>query len=305
MRGSPYFQSAELIRSIFLPGLKKEDRSDPNSPHYQMLSSYQSAASYRRVFENLMHYLREHWNVKDIEKIEEHHVLAYLEYKVEYYPSRSYLEKIVSAIGKLEAALNRFSQSKGAVQKNYDFSKRLEMLKLYRNLDLLADNYHNRAYPDPDLLIQTLSHPLHRLSSRIQYEGGTRFEGVGLIKAEQLRGAVFDSITQKEKYSILTREKGGKEGPVLVEKETYVQLEGYIREHDKFKIDRQMYYTDLRKTADILNFPRESSHGLRWNFAKRRMMEYAKVGYTYEQSLQGVSWEMKHNRASITSWYIG
>lgn len=305
MRGSPYFQSAELIRCIFLPGLKKEDRSDPNSPHYQMLSSYQSAASYRRVFENLMHYLKEHWNIKDIEKIEEHHVLTYLEYKVEYYPSRGYLEKIVSAIGKLEVALNRFSQSKGAVQKIYDFSKRLEMLKLYRNLDLLAENYHNRAYPDPSLLIQTLSDPLHRLAATIQYEGGARFEGVGLIKADQLQGVVFDPITKTEKYSILTREKGGKEGPVLIEQDTFNQLDEHLREHGKLKINRQSYYADLRKTADFLNFPRESSHGLRWNFAKRRMMEYAQAGYTYEQSLQGVSWEMKHNRASITAHYLG
>jgi hypothetical protein len=49
----------------------------------------------------------------------------------------------------------------------------------------------------------------------------------------------------------------------------------------------------------------EGSHGLRWNFAKRRIMEYAKAGYTYEQSLQAVSWEMKHNRASITEHYLG
>jgi len=44
---------------------------------------------------------------------------------------------------------------------------------------------------------------------------------------------------------------------------------------------------------------------LRWNFAKRRMLEYAKAGYSYGQSLQEVSYEMKHNRASITEHYLG
>ena len=305
MRGSPYYQSAELIRCIFSPGLKKEERSDPNGPSYKMLSSYESAATYRRVFENIMYYLKEEWKIKDIEKIEEYHLLAYLEYKVEYYPTRNYVEKIVSAIGKLEFALNRFNKTKGVILRNYDFSKRLEMLKLYRNHDLLADNYHNRAYPDPALLIQTLSNPMHALAAKIQYEGGARFEGVGLIKANQLQSMVFDPITKKEKYSVLTKEKGGKEGPALVKKETYEELSRYIQDNGVFKINRQSYYVDLSKAADSLDFKREASHGLRWNFAQRRLMEYAQAGYTYEQSLQGVSWEMKHNRADITQHYLG
>jgi integrase len=305
MRGSPYFQSTQLVQILFLPGIKKDDRVDPESPYYQMVSSYETMASYRRVFENLMLYLKEHWKIKDCEKIEEEHVLAYIELKVEDHPSRQYLEKIVSAIGKLEVALNRFSQTKGAIQRTYDFSKRLEMLKLYRNLNLLADNYHNRAYPDPIRLIQTLSNPLHALAAQIQLEGGCRFEGVGLIKDSQLQGIQFDKITKTYKYSLLTREKGGKEGIVLIKKETYDELASYIQQNGKFKIDRQSYYNDIRKSVDILNFPREASHGFRWNFAKQRMMEYAQAGYTFEQSLQGVSWEMKHNRASITTRYLG
>jgi hypothetical protein len=35
------------------------------------------------------------------------------------------------------------------------------------------------------------------------------------------------------------------------------------------------------------------------------MIEYSRAGYTYEQSLQAVSWEMKHNRANITEHYLG
>ncbi len=30
-----------------------------------------------------------------------------------------------------------------------------------------------------------------------------------------------------------------------------------------------------------------------------------KHGYSYEQALQGVSWEMKHYRANITERYLG
>ncbi|MGE4456838.1 MAG: hypothetical protein AB7E13_07865 [Arcobacteraceae bacterium] len=34
------------------------------------------------------------------------------------------------------------------------------------------------------------------------------------------------------------------------------------------------------------------------------ILEYAKAGYSYAQSLQEVSYEMKHNRASITEHYL-
>ncbi|MGE3614088.1 MAG: hypothetical protein AB7G20_11505 [Sulfurimonas sp.] len=33
--------------------------------------------------------------------------------------------------------------------------------------------------------------------------------------------------------------------------------------------------------------------------------KYAKSGYSYAQSLQEASYEMKHNRASITEHYLG
>ncbi|NOQ32101.1 MAG: hypothetical protein GQ570_13370 [Helicobacteraceae bacterium] len=49
----------------------------------------------------------------------------------------------------------------------------------------------------------------------------------------------------------------------------------------------------------------EGSHGFRWNFAKNRMMEYSQAKYSYDNSLLGVSTEMKHNRANITEHYLG
>ena len=103
---------------------------------------------------------------------------------------------------------------------------------------------------------------------------------------------------------MLTKEKGGKSGEVLVSIDTYTNLESYILEYDKFKINRQKYYNDIKQAAISLNENPEASHGLRWNFAKRRMFEYGKAGYSYEECLQQVSYEMKHNRASITQHYL-
>lgn len=305
MRGSVYYQSAELIKTIFVEGAKKTERVDKMHPHYQCIASYKTAKAYRDVWENFFHYLREHWKIKDPILITGEMVASYMEYKSEYHVSKQYLEKISSAMGKLEIALKRYTLSKYYEAAEYDFSIRQHVLDTSRDLKLVANNYHNRTYKYPLIVIASLSDPLFRLAATIQYESGARFEGVGLIKIEQMYGIQFDPITNSDKGVVITKEKGGKEGSVFVSITTYNRLLHHFKTNKHFKIDRQKYSYDIRAAAEKMGMIPEGSHGLRWNFCKRRMMEYAKAGYTYEQSLQAVSWEMKHNRASITQHYLG
>lgn len=304
MRGSVYFQSSILCQNAFFEGAKKTERIDPNHFHYQKIASYKTMESYRNIWNNFFNYLREHWQIKDAEKINGEHVAAYLDYKIGYYPSVKYIQRISSAMNKLEFALKQFTLATYGRAENYDFSIRQQIIDESRDLDLVANNYHNRTYKDPQLLIASLIEGTHRLAATIQYEGGARIEGVALIKPEQLHGIRFDPITNSEKGIIFTKEKGGKEGDVLVSVNAYNRLLNHFKTNKYFKIDRQKYSYDIRNTCECIGIIPEGSHGLRWNFAKRRMMEYAKAGYTYEQSIQSVSWEMKHNRANITEHYL-
>ena len=305
MRGSVYYQSSQLVKQIFQEGLKKEDKINPNHEYYKMVSSYKTMESYRRVWNNFFNYLKEYWKIKDFEKIEAQHIEAYMDYKIEYYPSKQYLEKISAALGKLEVALKNFAKNIHKIEKDYDFSIRQAILDQARDLKFVANNYHNRAYNNPELLISNLKNSMHQLAAKIQLEGGARIEGVALIKPEQLLGIKIDKVTQVEKGIIYTKEKGGKQGEVLVSLETYAELENHLSLNLKFKINRQDYYNDIKQAAIISKEVSEGSHGLRWNFAKRRMFEYGKAGYSYSDSLQQVSYEMKHNRASITEHYLG
>ncbi|MCT7544688.1 site-specific integrase [Aliarcobacter cryaerophilus] len=305
MRGSVYYQSSQLVKQIFQEGAKKEDKINPNHEYYQMVSSYKTMESYRRVWNNFFNYLLEHWKIRNFEKIEAQHIQAYMDYKIEYYPSKQYLEKISASLGKLEIALKNFSKNIHNENREYDFSIRQTILNEARDLKVVANNYHNRAYKNPMLLISNLKNPINQLAAKIQLEGGARIEGVALIKPEQLRGKKIDKVTQVEKGIIYTKEKGGKQGEVLVSLETYKELENYISINSKFKINRQDYYNDIKQATFATKEIAEGSHGLRWNFAKRRMFQYAKADYTYSDSLQEVSYEMKHNRASITEHYLG
>lgn len=38
MRGSVYYQSSQLVKQVFIAGLKKEDKVNLHHPHYQFVS---------------------------------------------------------------------------------------------------------------------------------------------------------------------------------------------------------------------------------------------------------------------------
>ena len=82
---------------------------------------------------------------------------------------------------KLEIALNRYSKEKYQFPIIYDFKIRQELLNNARDLKLVANNYHNRVYDNP-LIIMKISQSKHQLAATIQLEGGARSEGVTLIK---------------------------------------------------------------------------------------------------------------------------
>ena len=307
MRGSVYHQTANLVKVIFVEGAKKEERIDQNHDYYQCVASYNTMDTYRSVWNNFFNYLREHWKLKNCELITQEHVEAYFLYKIEYYPSKQYAEKISAALGKLEVALNKYSKLYNSEPRVYNFSIRQQILNKSRDHKLVANNYINRTYQNPQEIINSLSTQEHKLAASIQLEGGARVEGVGLIKKEQLHGYRIDEIAQVRKGIIETREKGGKVGDVLVSSEIYTALENYftLNQESTFKISYQNYSDDIKNTCQYLNMHPHGSHGFRWTFAQNRVREYQKNGYSYEQSLQGTSWEMKHFRASITEHYLG
>ena len=100
MRGSVYYQSAVLTKVIFFEGSKKENRINPNHVQYQCISSFKTMETYRNVWNNFFNYLKEHFKLKNCELINDKHIKNYIEYKIEYYPSKQYLEKITSVLGK-------------------------------------------------------------------------------------------------------------------------------------------------------------------------------------------------------------
>ncbi|MDD4950521.1 PRC-barrel domain-containing protein [Sulfuricurvum sp.] len=305
MRGSVDWQTAELVKVIFVEGTKKEDRVNPTHSNFLCVSSFKTMETYRSVLNNAGHWMKEFYCIKDFEQITAEHIEAYMLYKIEYYPSKQYLAKISAALGKLEIALKRYTLQKYGVEKHYDFQIRQLHLTMAKSLNWVYDGYRNRVYTNPYALIASMTNPLHTIGASIQVQGGSRAEGICLIKAEQLHGYRIDNIIGKEVGVIETKEKGGKIGDILVNIETYQKVEAIIKMDGKFKINYKAYTEEIRNVCKKHGVSCESSHGFRWTYAQRRVREYQKAGYSYEEALQGVSWEMKHFRCSVTEHYLG
>lgn len=293
-------------KKIFVEGAKKLDRINPHHEHYNCIASYNSMETYRRVWNNLFNYLREHWKLKNCELIKYEHIEAYYLYKIEYYPSKQYAEKIVSAIMKLEFVLNKYSKEKYSNPITYDFQKLRRLFSASKKVDMLADVHKSRCFNNPYIVIDYLELSIHKLAALIQLESGARSEAVTLINKLQMKGIKFDDITKKKVGVIETREKGGKIGDVFISIKTYRLLEKYLEDKNisSFRIKYQKYANDIKQACLLAKENQNGSHGFRWTFARNRVREYQQHGYSYEQALQGVSWEMKHYRASITEHYL-
>jgi hypothetical protein len=261
--------------------------------------------AYRQIWNNFGHYLRDVWGIKNFENVESQHVEDYIESKIIDGASKQYIEKISSAFSKLEVALTQFSAQYSRASEVYDFKNKIKVIARHKKSGKIEKNYHNRAYIHPQKIIDNLSNPLFKLAAIIQCDGGTRFKGVRKIKMSQMKGTKIDEITGRFVGIIETKEKGGRVGDVLVEIDTYASLEKVLLRENEFRIDYGKYAKSIRDTCELLDVECHGSHGFRWNFAKRRFVEYQHVGYGYDESLSKVSTEMKHNRTYITEHYLG
>ena len=304
MRGSIYYQTSVLTKNIFKSGVNKVEKINIKSENYQYISSFQTMKSYRMIWNDFGKFLYEVYEIKDFEQIRSEHVEKFMYEKIFNNVAHQYLQKVSSSIGKLEFILTRLSKlyNKNIV---YDFSIRIKIVKNAKIYALTNNNYRDRAYENPKLISSFIKNEKYKLASLIQTCSGTRAEGICLIKQSQLHGYKQDTVTNKEIGLVETKEKGGKIGHIYIELELYKQLEKIIQTDSFFKIDYQKYVGAIRKACLIVGVQSEGTHGFRWNFAQKRVIEYQNANYCYRDSLQLVSKEMKHERPDITCHYIG
>ena len=335
MRGSHANILTEICKVIYEPELSKIEQKKEG-----LLANAHTVETYKNIWDEIIQFVLVECKIKDFQAIESQHIESYFSQKLQTGITIQYAELISSAIGKLEIALKKLAQKFHNHHKyvEYDFSIRFKLLKEAKEANMLKKGskvkYYSRAYANPCALINALTHPWFRLAATIQFEGGARVSAVEKIYplrqikphklidnkltnieivkespkhvfVKQLQGIQPDFYTKEKVGYLLTVEKGGKPGLVRISIDTYELLEMYLEENGSFEIAYDAYIDALKEAAEKTHQTYNGSHGLRWNYAQNRIVELQEYGYSYAQSEQIVSWEMKHNRASITQHYIG
>ena len=63
MRGSIYYQTAQLAKVIFKEGVSKVERVDEKSENYKCVTSFSTMQSYKSIWNHFGKYLRDVWNI--------------------------------------------------------------------------------------------------------------------------------------------------------------------------------------------------------------------------------------------------
>jgi integrase len=204
---------------------------------------------------------------------------------------------------KLSKALGLYAQNSGSSRK-YNFTDQINECRCLARQVL--DRFEGvRAYDSPAKLIEAMDPGAFRAGALVQLQSGARLDEVALIRYEQLVGVRQDQITGQGRGCISIKGKGGKANTILVSENVYDYLVSYIQNYGMYKVDKDLYRRLLRKASVQTNQLYSGSHGLRWNFARRRMKECQLHDLSFDASLLQVSQEMGHQRASITKHYLG
>jgi integrase len=291
---------------------KQNLASDRLSPTWHRIGkqigihSYRTADLYRAIWDQVGNYVKAEFKVKDLEKIEPHHIKSYLESKVEKGLAHSTFSQHASALEKFESALNGFAQEKGT-GKVYDFTESINSVRkeAHKTLERFRDT---RAYDDPRALISAIRDDNHKLTAKIQLESGCRVSECTNLSEKNLVGFKKDPVTGEEKGVIyIEKAKGGKCGKKYMAKETYKELENKIKTsaEGRFVVNNDSYRAGLKRAAERTDQRYTGAHGLRWNFAQERFKEVqGEGGQSYTQALFQVSGELFHARADITEHYL-
>ena len=252
--------------------------------------SYNTANFYRGVWIDCLKETRENFGMRDVEQMKGEHIQAFLQGKVDKGVAKATLQNYAGACEKLGVALNMYA-GKTESGRTYDFSGHIaEVRSAGRNLE---HKDQSRAYENPKELIANIKNPDFQLAATLQYVLGARVYEVAKITTGQLK-----------ENTLTYQSKGGK----MLHRELPSALAGKLQDRmnrsGNFQVDKREYRNSLQKAADRTIQAYQGTHGLRWNYAQEKFMEYQREGATYEQALSMVSHDLGHNRADITEHYL-
>jgi len=278
-----------------------------NISKHTRIHAYSTAEDYKDTWHSFARFAKREFDLKDITLTSIDHIQAYFEDRIASKISISTWIKEAAHLSKFQNALELFVSKYQMDRAVGDFRLAINQLRpIARNC--LSERYKRGGYIDPLGVISHIPNQRSRLVARIQFEGGARLREAVLIKQSQMLGFDMDPVTKKQKGKVhLSDTKGGKPRDIYLAPDTFRSLQEEInKELSRFSIKQKTYAAHIAEAAKMTGESNCGTHDFRYSFAQNRYLELtdAKVGLCHEQAIQQISWEMGHERASITMHYL-
>ena len=261
--------------------------------------SYATKNRYFDVWVNLGKYMKSQ-GIKSFDQLTPELIKDYLNSKLSEGVSKQTMQTTMSALEKLEIALNRHAEATNSHQR-YSFQDALKEIR--REVRQIKAEVKPRAYQNPQRIIENLKNPDHRTVAELQYHSGARIHEAVVIKPDQLKGYRKD-VDGQTKGVVQIKGKGGKVRDLLVPVDTYNHVKKTIEQKGIWKVDQTSYRKALKEACLEVGEKPLGSHGLRWNYASERLNVYVEKYGSLERALAETSRDMGHDRADITLRYL-
>ncbi len=309
MRGSVSWQVNTVLNGIKEIGNSRHETKqqiDYSNPHQLAQStgiySYKTLDTYRNVIENLLQYTKENLGIKDIEKLDSDAIKSYLENKLQEGISYNTLKTYVSAITKLEVALQAYNGNE------YNLSNAAQNVLQQARADGAGPKEQHRAFQNPQAVLENIKNPEYRTIAAFQLASGLRLSELNHIRPDQLReenGRMFVKVEQG---------KGGKDRTVEVkDRQAFKDFKTVVESKQKtegkyagkYTFSKSAYRSAVARAAAKAGETERGTHSFRWNYAQKEYLDkQISLDKPERQALREVSSELGHNREEITKHYL-
>lgn len=287
--GSIVFQLTQVCNeALRISESKKDAKINQVSPY---IHSWKTFKKYRGIWNKFIQFSP----VRNIYKLNSNHVLKYLKHLRELGQAKKQIMTVASALKKLEVTWNRLNPEVKIDLSNVNAKEITKGLSHPKN---------DRAFKDPEKVIENLELARHRLAARIMFEGAARIREANHIKESQMR----------EEYKIEVKGKGGYERKILVSSDTYSLIKAAQRmdELKEFRFSQTNFRRDLKNAALKASEEHNTPHSFRYNKAQKSFKEKSKRASEYGDTPKAaaieikreVSEELGHHRPDITNRYL-
>jgi len=303
MKGSPLHQVRAVFATIDAIGTSKHTAKEQAIANGAVtkhdiaqrtgIHSYNTKEQYINTATELLKYARDEFGIKDAARLTNEAVNSFLQTKIASGVARSTFDKYASAVEKFVTALNKFQEQHNLPQISIDISQTREQAK-----EMLERSIQSRAYENPQALINSIKNDVFRVIAEAQLQGGFRISELNHMSLANFLGdRTFKVISGK----------GGLDREIQLPQNVYNKLLELAKQpntaNGKYGFDMNAYRNELKAAAQASNQSYSGSHGLRWNFAQSKYMEYSQK-YGEVRALQLVSNLLGHARSDITKHYL-